>query len=202
MKYKPNLRIRNARIEDAKVIRGISLLSSISSDSRKPCGFVDFETPSEEEYKIRIKDNDFFYIAEISGEVIGFMANYSSQMLDDRLFPHDKIIQRVLREERPFVYGEQLAVTSKHRRNGIGRLLFEHCLNNITNSYQIFYGAIAHNPFRNKPSISLCEQMGLNFFEELADGTLTFGLYKKELTSKTDKSVKIDTNKDLVRKLS
>ena len=181
MEPKFKLQIRDASPEDAGIVREISLSASVSSDSQKSCGFVDFETPSEEEYQIRIKDNGLFYIAEISGEVVGFMANYSNQTLDDQLFPHDKIMQRFLREGRSFVYGEQLAVVPRHRENGIGRLMFEHCLDNISASYPMFYGAIAHHPFRNEPSISLCEQKGLEFFEELRDGILTFGLYQKTL---------------------
>jgi hypothetical protein len=181
MRSKLKLRIRNASSEDAGIVRELSLSACISSSSRRSCGFVDFETPSEEEYQVRIRSNSHFYVAELSGTVIGFMANYSSQVLENRLFPHDKIMKHFLEKEKPFVYGEQLTVTSKHRENGVGRLLFEHCLNDIIGSYPVFFGAIAHNPFRNEPSISLCEQMGLGFFEELEDGVLTFGLYKKLL---------------------
>ena len=175
--------VRNANIDDANSVRQISLDSSISRNSNEITGFVEFETPSEEEYKIRIKDNPFFYVAEENGEIIGFLANYTNDFLKRLKLDNDEIMKHILVKPFLFIYSEQVAVTEKYRMKNVAQNLYKKFFNDArTNGYKIIYGVVSHHPIRNIASIKLVEKLGFREIQEIKvyDG-LVFGAYRKDL---------------------
>lgn len=169
--------IKKARVEDAEDIRKLSLELTVSRPEGR--GFVEFKTPSLEEYRMRLFAEWLFsYVAEDEGKIVGFSLSY----YDGSYFMGTNPIFSYLRTKpKPFIYSEQLGVQKTYQRKGIGialqRILFDDARER---GDRTIWGAVAHNP-ANEPSIYLLKKMGYTSEEEIDVDEMVFGIYKKEL---------------------
>ena len=126
--------------------------------------------------KLRTENNPFFYVAENSHRIIGFLANYADDDLERFDFTNDQIAQYILTKQKPFIYSDQLAIVREFQNRGIGVKLMKRFLTD-SKGLDIF-GAVAHSPHRNESAIRLHMSLGGRCIEEIEvyDG-LVFGIY-------------------------
>jgi GNAT superfamily N-acetyltransferase len=177
------MNIRRAMPPDARHVREIALASTITRDSQKSIGMVEYPNLTEEEYAQRILLTPFFYIVEEGHVVIGFSSGYDNSTIDMQTFADDEIISHISKKERPFVYWDQLAFSKEHQGRGIGRKLGIHLINDVSsNGYRRIYSAVSHKPIRHKLSINLSRRLGFFPEEEIeVYNGLVFGIYRKTI---------------------
>ena len=104
------MRIRKAQERDSSKIREIILSLNIPRKTKEKTGLVEYKTPSEDEIKSRIKENNFFYVAEESKNIIGFLSAYTDTKLRKLDFSEDEIVQYILEKHFSFIFWDQLAI--------------------------------------------------------------------------------------------
>ena len=133
--------IRRAREEDAEEIRKLSISLTVPRTSKVKTGFIEYKTPSEKDFKTRIKESKLFYVAEDSNNIIGFLSAYTDIILRKLDLSEDKIIQHILKNRHRFVYYDQLAIEKVYQGKGIGKLLLKTHMNEVAdNKYKVIYG--------------------------------------------------------------
>lgn len=168
--------IRNAKLSDAKKILEIIKSANINRYSPEITGFVELPIPSLKKIANQISENPYFYVAEESKGVVGFLSAFTDQRLEE-FQDRENLENHLLEKERPFIYWELLGTDKKYQEQGIGKMLSEHLLNE-TRNYPTLYGPISHKPHKNTVSIKLLEDLGWKPSEEInaCDG-ITFGIY-------------------------
>jgi len=179
------MKIRLAVPNDCKAIRQLSLDYSIDRFSDEISGFVDFQTPSEDEYALRINSNSFFYVAEFNGEVIGFISGYNSTQLKKLNSNNDPIKSQILLNGNNLVYIEQLAVTVQFRRRRVGSSLLAKLIS-VANQLWIseIFGVVSLSPKLNQSSLELLLKSGFILCDDTTVNDLTFGVYYQHLSRK------------------
>lgn len=173
------MEFRKAKPEDAEEIRLVSLECSVSRDEKRH-GFVDFLTPTTTEYQDRMKQTPCIYVA-INETVVGFVAGYSSNILD-KTHKNDDVV-KIVRAEKNLIYLEQIAVRVEGRRNGTGQALMYRVLADAKSAgFNKAGTVVVHSPIKNEPSVNLIARNGFHLVNEteLIPGLL-FGFYQKEL---------------------
>src|SRR3989344_2945 len=90
------------------------------------------------ELKTRVKESKFFYVAEDSKNIIGFLSAYTDIILRKLDLSEDKIIQHILKNRHRFVYYDQLALRKVYQGKGIGKLLLKTHMNEVAdNKYKV-----------------------------------------------------------------
>jgi ribosomal protein S18 acetylase RimI-like enzyme len=95
----------------------------------------------------------------------------------------DPIVMHVLGKKRPFVYLDQIGVSEEHRGPGISDSMMGLLLGDVSDEgYDVVWGAISHEPIRNRPAICFSRKSGFCCIEEVPayDGLL-FGIYSRRL---------------------
>jgi len=126
--------IRNAKVEDAKIITEIAK------------NYAPMLRPSVEgtyEYLARCFSNTFF-VYEIEGEIVGFIVGFPNTNKQDEFW----------------IY--QIAVLDKYRKKGIGTKLFKRLLDQVKK--EGYKSIKSHYIFENKASEALHKKFGMNIF--------------------------------------
>jgi len=177
-------RVRIAKVDDARIIRSISIASNVTRDSGAKTGFVEYETPGEDGYVERIKDNPFFYVAESEKGVVGFLSCFADTTIHKLGLDRDEIAMHVSKKPIPFIYADQLAVIDIFWKRGVavGSLMSAFLGDASAAGYREVWAAVSHSPIRNLAARNLCANFGFRCHEEIhAYKGLVFGIYKKEI---------------------
>lgn len=168
--------IRNAIVSDAKAIHEMTLKLSVKSDSNSPTGFVDFPTRSIKEYEKLITSTKYFLVLEVQHQIIGFLAAYPSETLNDRYWYDDKIINHI-DDDMPYLYAEQIGIIPEFRGNKLSEKLQEHLISTL-NGHKSIWLAISHRPIKNLYSIKAVKRNGFKLIKEINEYGIVFGLYQ------------------------
>ena len=181
--------IRKATPDDAQKVHQIAESIRINYGNPQRNGFLVYVL-SEEQYRYHIERSSKFYVSEdVDGEVDGFLMCYDSEALRllrrtlRKLDHEDGLIDFVLCQETPFIFGDQIGVQSDRRKMDIGRLMMQQLFEDMI-EFQIptIYVGILHEPVRNEASIGFVEYLG--FFEAKKvrnrDGHV-WGIYRLDL---------------------
>jgi len=140
----------------------------------------------------RRRENPYFTLSSEGGAAAGFLMCYNCAFLrelvaDGSISHQDGAVSFLLREiECPFLFGDQIAVSSTVSRRGIGRELMHDMFGRMhAAGIRRMYVTILHRPVRNAASIQFCEGLGAKCVQEVTnkDG-FTWGVYffEQELT--------------------
>lgn len=141
----------------------------------------------EDEYGARL--NPFFTVAEVCGEVVGFLMCYSEAFLcelkqDNRIGHEDGIVSFLEQQPSPFLFGDQIGVNKKHQHSGIGRQLLQDMCNRIIPAGNFnWYVSVLHHPIKNQESIDFVTNFGFHRSGEVQnrDGFI-WGMYHLDLS--------------------
>lgn len=136
----------------------------------------------------RRRENPYFTLSSEGGAAAGFLMCYDSAFLqglvtDGFLSHQDGAISFLQETERPFLFGDQIAVSPTASRKGIGRELMRDMFGRMrVAGIRRMYVTILHHPVRNVASVRFCEGLGAHCVQEVTnkDG-LTWGVYLFEL---------------------
>ena len=179
--------IRKARAGDCNEILKIAESLNVKDVKSNNGGFLVYVL-DKKGYKDRIKDSDYFYVAEDEGNVKGFLMCYSSIALEkiyssSKIAHEDDLIKYVLTQKKPFLFGDQIGIKNEFSRTGIGRSLMEKIILDMKNENIFdFYACILHDPVKNNASISFTKSFGFGFLKEIKnkDGRV-WGVYLLKL---------------------
>ena len=168
--------IRAAHEWDIEFIIPLTDSSNIERNCSREIGFVEFDTPTREEYALRMSNNPFFYIIEQEKTPIGFLASYPDSYLEH--LPKTKLVEDFQSRNPPFVYAEQLAFLPEHRRKGHAKEAFARLFEDAKRlGYVSIYGAVVQKPHQNKPVENLLHSLGFKPVGKQADKELLFDIY-------------------------
>jgi hypothetical protein len=174
------MKVRRARREDIRGIQNLISSNTVPRDFRGKSGLVEYPMPSAKLLS-KMVESELFLVCEREGCIAGFLGAYTDKFLET--LPTSELSYLILIKKRPLVYGEIIVVDANSRGSWIPSLLFDSCFEIMHNSgIETIYGAIAHFPFRNAPSIGLVKRLEFKLVEEFTDSKgLEFGIYKKTL---------------------
>ena len=168
--------IRAAHEQDIEFIISLTDTSNIERNCSRETGFVEFDTPTREEYALRMSSNPFFYIIEQEKTPIGFLASYPDSSLE-RL-PKTKLLGYIKSKDPPFVYAEQVAILPKHKRKGHAKEAFARLFEDAERlGYVSIYGAVVQEPHQNKPMEKILHSLGFKPVGKQAEKGLLFDIY-------------------------
>ncbi len=138
----------------------------------------------ENGYKTRI-NSSFFYITKDNSKINGFLMAYDSNTLNNylqnKLLSHeDGIMDFLITQTENYVFGDQIGIDPKAKRNNIGTLMMTELTKDMKfKNISTMYVAILHKPVKNLTSIAFCSKKG---FKEICEVTnkdnTTWGIYK------------------------
>jgi predicted GNAT superfamily acetyltransferase len=177
--------IRRARASDAERIHAIAESIRLNRDSYQN-GFL-VHVPSPEQYRSCISLSPFFYVAQ-NEETDGFLMCYDSGTLqtlreNGQMEHEDNLVDFVLQNELPYVFGDQIGVRPGKIRQGIGKSMMIRLFEDMEIEHiPTMYVGILHDPVRNGQSIYFCTDLG---FEEIGEVTnsdgYVWGVYRKTI---------------------
>jgi len=172
---KPTVKI--ARLEDAEgilnalkqnliEIRDVDDLPQKRVKQLEEEGFLRKEVPIEY-YQELIEDPDInIYIAKNKGgEIIGFISIHKKKndivkvrdVIGNLSFENKKTNELLLNEDTEFAYLDQVSILPEYKRKGVGTIMFQGALLNITTPVVAF---IVEKPIFNKASVYWHEHNG------------------------------------------
>jgi N-acetylglutamate synthase-like GNAT family acetyltransferase len=179
--------VRRAKPEDAQRICELANILKIKQNAKSQNGFLIYPL-TESNYKIRIK-SPYFYIAEDSSEINGFLMGYDSNTLNkylkDGLLSHeDGLVGFIAKQKQPFIFGDQIGVNPNNRGQNVGTKMMTELFKAMKkNNIFTMYVGILHYPVKNLTSISFCNKIGFKNIAEVANEDKTiWGIYKLEIT--------------------
>jgi len=181
------MEIRHARPEDAKRICDLAASIKIDYSDPQKTGFLVY-TLDEDGYERRMR-SDLFYVADNGRGIDGFLMCYDDDRLEHMvsggiLGHEDGIIGFVSRQERPYVFGDQIGVAPEKTASGIGSAMMRELFRDMR-ARQIpkMYVAILDAPSRNMASIDFCTRLGFIPLARVtnSDGKV-WGIYRKDLS--------------------
>ena len=172
------LKFRRAEEKDTHQIYEISKSLKINYQQPQKNGFLVYLLEAED-YKIRINNTDFFYVVVLKEKVHGFLMCYDNKELNylakkEYLLHESEIINYVLNQKSPFIFGDQIGISHDNSRQGIGKLLMDKLFEDMKlRDIKRMFVAILHKPIRNTASLKFCNSLG---FEQLTEVTNKDGL--------------------------
>lgn len=175
--------VRKALEQDAKKIHELAASLGINYQNPQDTGFIVYVLP-EDEYRKRAGESDYFYVHEAGGAIEGFLMCYDDETLaglsrSGALDHEDAIAGYLLKQGKPFVFGDQIGINPEKARQGLGKGMIRRLFTDMrASNIRSVYVCILHSPARNQASISFCKGIG---FRELAEVTnrdgLVWGVY-------------------------
>ncbi len=182
-----NIIIRQAKPKDLNQICEIANQIKINYNNPQKTGFLVYVlTPQE--YRLRIKLSDFFYVAEENNQIIGFLMCYDNKNLqkllkNGKLNHEDQLVKTIASKKEPYVFGDQIAIIPNKAQLGIGKLFMKNLFKDMkTENINSLYVGILHKPALNTASERFCEKQGFIMQEKITNSDKhTWGIYKLEL---------------------
>ncbi len=148
---------------------------------------------STEEYQYRVCKSSYFYVSRADRGIDGFLMCCDDQtlekMIEDGRFHHDGVLSYLSRQEKPFIYGETIAIDPCAARKNVGTALMNQLFEDmIRANLRKMHVLIRHRPARNDPSISFCKKLGFDYTgNEIQNHDLifTWGVYVLDLGKNT-----------------
>jgi N-acetylglutamate synthase-like GNAT family acetyltransferase len=179
------MKIRKANLKDIHQITKIAAQLKIVSPPQKN-GFLVYVL-NEGDYRARLISK-YFYVAEEKDRVVAFIMAYNNLIINKLIESGDlthqsNIIKFLLKQKKPFIWGDQIGVLKEYAKQGIGGLLMDRLISQSNkNKISAIYVDILHNPFRNEASISFCTKKGFNQIREIENSDKKiWGIYKKTI---------------------
>jgi ribosomal protein S18 acetylase RimI-like enzyme len=161
------MNVRHAKLRDIEGIKKVAeAVRYKPEDPKQKSSIVYVLTP--EEYAQRIRDSRFCYVGEDEGIARGFLICLDDDILGSmsqrKLFHHDGILPFLSQQQRPYVFGETIAVNPDYTRRRVGRLMMEALFKDMKNAgIHNMHVLIRHSPDRNDNSIDFCRSFGVDY---------------------------------------
>lgn len=178
------IEVRHAELKDIEEIR--TLAESVRYDPDHPgeTGSIVYVLGSEG-YSYRINNSRFAYVGVSENRVRGFLMCIDDKLLDEmsrkNRFHHGGVLHFLSQQQKPFIYGETIAIDPVFARRGVGKRIMDSLLRDMeTAGIPNMHVLIRHSPHRNNPSINFCTKLGFEFTgrEIVNDGDdFTWGIY-------------------------
>jgi len=174
-------KIRNAKLSDSEGIYKLAESVKINFENPQKYGFLVYS----KDYKKIIKYSKYFYVIKKEENILAFLMCYDNQILEKLIsfgeFSHeDKIIEFVSKQKKPYLFGDQIAVSQKNNLKGIGKKLMLRLFRDmINNNITDIYVGILHEPIKNMASLNFCNSFGFSQIAEVKNkDNLVWGIYK------------------------
>jgi hypothetical protein len=179
-----NTVFRKAKAGDLEGIFRLAEGLKVDYDAPQKTGFLVYPL-NREGYKHRIDSSDFFYVADNSDDIVGFLMCYDSDTLrglmsSGAMDHEDAVVRRVSEASGEYVFGDQIGVVSVEAMNGVGSEMMERLFDDMWKEcINVMRVGILHEPVENVASKAFCKDLGFVYQNEVTtrDGHV-WGIYE------------------------
>ena len=178
--------IRLANLKDAEKIVDIANKIKIKYPNPQNTGFLVYIL-TKRQYEQRIKQTSFFYVSG-DKDINGFLMCYDDKTLatlvkKGELNHENNLVNFILKQQRPYIFGDQIGVLSENIREGIGENMMGALFKDMKRKgIKDMYVGVLHKPFTNQASIEFCDSFGFKYISEVInEDNLAWGIYLLEL---------------------
>ncbi len=186
---KERILVRRAVGDDADTLEQLARTQQISDDKLENSldelsrnGFITWGQTSDS-YRTRADLSDYFLVAQVDQEIIGWVMAYPLEILRDLqsgMSYEDKIVEYFL-DQYPLetVFIDQICTIDGMRRCGVATALDEHLRNIGAN--KSFVTDIIHGPIRNEASNLFFKKIGFIEVAEVPQDQWFLGIYDRRV---------------------